>query len=106
MHAVPVRLNASRERAFLTSQNVQTLRKKCDTRLLQALQLGQDANSFNGQRCQMCLRSDTLHKVMERLANPGIHFICPLLFVFAYTAASSLIIILMKKASFSSVSSM
>ncbi|XWS58181.1 hypothetical protein CRYUN_Cryun08bG0012800 [Craigia yunnanensis] len=37
----------------------------------QALQLGQDANSFNGQRCQMCLRSDTLHKVMERLANPG-----------------------------------
>lgn len=41
----------------------------------QALQLGQDANSpygiFNGQRCQMCLRSDPLHKVMERLANPG-----------------------------------
>ncbi|TXG65459.1 hypothetical protein EZV62_006734 [Acer yangbiense] len=38
-----------------------------------ALQLGQDANSpfgFNGQRCQMCLRSDPLHKVMERLANP------------------------------------
>uniref|UniRef100_A0A0D9W1L3 CBS domain-containing protein n=1 Tax=Leersia perrieri TaxID=77586 RepID=A0A0D9W1L3_9ORYZ len=42
----------------------------------QALQLGQDANSpfgfFNGQRCQMCLRSDTLMKVMERLANPGV----------------------------------
>ncbi|XP_062084772.1 sucrose nonfermenting 4-like protein [Humulus lupulus] len=42
----------------------------------QALQLGQDVNSprgfFNGQRCQMCLRSDTLHKVMERLANPGV----------------------------------
>lgn len=42
----------------------------------QALQLGQDANSpygfFNGQRCQMCLRSDPLHKVMERLANPGV----------------------------------
>ncbi|GAB2287329.1 AMP-activated serine/threonine-protein kinase regulatory subunit [Dionaea muscipula] len=42
----------------------------------QALQLGQDANSssgiFNGQRCQMCLPSDTLHKVMERLANPGV----------------------------------
>ncbi|KAH8490905.1 hypothetical protein H0E87_023150 [Populus deltoides] len=41
----------------------------------QALQLGQDANSsygfFNGQRCQMCLRTDSLHKVMERLANPG-----------------------------------
>ncbi|TXG65460.1 hypothetical protein EZV62_006735 [Acer yangbiense] len=40
----------------------------------EALQLGQDANSpfgFNGQRCQMCLRSDPLHKVMERLANPG-----------------------------------
>lgn len=44
----------------------------------QALQLGQDANSpygfFNGQRCQMCLRSDPLHKVMERLANPGTSF--------------------------------
>jgi hypothetical protein len=43
---------------------------------VQALQLGQDANSpfgfFNGQRCQMCLRSDTLLKVMERLANPGV----------------------------------
>ncbi|OVA15013.1 CBS domain [Macleaya cordata] len=42
----------------------------------QALQLGQDANSpsgvFDGQRCQMCLRSDSLHKVMERLANPGV----------------------------------
>ncbi|KAK8701598.1 hypothetical protein V6N13_019984 [Hibiscus sabdariffa] len=38
----------------------------------QALQLGQDANYFNGQRCQMCLGSDTLHKVMERLANPGV----------------------------------
>ncbi|KAJ9131440.1 hypothetical protein P3X46_035098 [Hevea brasiliensis] len=42
----------------------------------QALQLGQDANSpygfYNGQRCQMCLGSDPLHKVMERLANPGV----------------------------------
>uniref|UniRef100_A0A2P2L4H1 Kinase family protein n=1 Tax=Rhizophora mucronata TaxID=61149 RepID=A0A2P2L4H1_RHIMU len=42
----------------------------------QALQLGQDANSsyglYNGQRCQMCLRTDPLHKVMERLANPGV----------------------------------
>ncbi|XP_042517570.1 sucrose nonfermenting 4-like protein isoform X2 [Macadamia integrifolia] len=42
----------------------------------QALQLGQDASSpytfFNGQRCQMCLRSDPLHKVMERLSNPGV----------------------------------
>lgn len=42
----------------------------------QALQLGNDANSsfgaFNGQRCQMCLPTDTLHKVMERLANPGV----------------------------------
>ncbi|CAN4111116.1 unnamed protein product [Withania somnifera] len=41
----------------------------------QAIQLGQDASSpyglFNGQRCQMCLRSDPLHKVMERLAVPG-----------------------------------
>ncbi|KAJ4839918.1 AMP-activated serine/threonine-protein kinase regulatory subunit [Turnera subulata] len=42
----------------------------------QALLLGQDANTpygfHNGQRCQMCLRSDSLHKVMERLANPGV----------------------------------
>ena len=41
----------------------------------QALQLGQDANTpfgfFNGQRCQMCLRSDPLLKVMERLSNSG-----------------------------------
>lgn len=42
----------------------------------QALQLGQDASSpyglFNEQRCQMCLRTDPLLKVMERLANPGV----------------------------------
>ncbi|XP_068480996.1 sucrose nonfermenting 4-like protein isoform X8 [Phaseolus vulgaris] len=41
----------------------------------QALQLGQDAYSpyeLRSQRCQMCLRSDSLHKVMERLANPGV----------------------------------
>ncbi|KAI3979622.1 hypothetical protein MKX01_013717 [Papaver californicum] len=44
--------------------------------IYQALQLGQDASSphgfANGQRCHMCLRSDPLHKVMERLANPGV----------------------------------
>ncbi|KAG6764885.1 hypothetical protein POTOM_032374 [Populus tomentosa] len=42
---------------------------------IEALQLGQDAYSsheLRSQRCQMCLRSDTLHKVMERLANPGV----------------------------------
>ncbi|XP_031485446.1 sucrose nonfermenting 4-like protein [Nymphaea colorata] len=42
----------------------------------QALQLGQDMNSpygfYSGQRCQMCLRTDPLHKVMERLAHPGV----------------------------------
>ncbi|GAB4855561.1 AMP-activated serine/threonine-protein kinase regulatory subunit [Ancistrocladus abbreviatus] len=42
----------------------------------QALLLGQDAHSSsgicNGQRYQMCLPSDPLHKVMERLANPGV----------------------------------
>ncbi|XP_048440388.1 sucrose nonfermenting 4-like protein isoform X2 [Pyrus x bretschneideri] len=41
----------------------------------QALQLGQDSFSLyepRGQRCQMCLRSDSLHKVMERLAHPGV----------------------------------
>ncbi|XP_078440596.1 sucrose nonfermenting 4-like protein [Wolffia australiana] len=47
-----------------------------DMSVQQALQLGQDAGSqfgvFNGLRCQMCLRSDSLQKVMERLANPGV----------------------------------
>ncbi|KAK7292295.1 hypothetical protein RIF29_08073 [Crotalaria pallida] len=41
----------------------------------QALQLGQDSynpNELRSQRCQMCLRSDSLHKVMELLANPGV----------------------------------
>ncbi|KAG2395135.1 Sucrose nonfermenting 4-like protein [Vigna angularis] len=42
----------------------------------QALLLGQDANSpyglYNGHRCHMCLRSDSLHKVMERLSIPGV----------------------------------
>ncbi|XP_076946263.1 sucrose nonfermenting 4-like protein [Bidens hawaiensis] len=40
----------------------------------QALQLGQEPLSYGsaGQRCHMCLRSDSLHKVMERLAKPGV----------------------------------
>ncbi|XP_027368683.1 sucrose nonfermenting 4-like protein [Abrus precatorius] len=41
----------------------------------QALQLGQDLYNpyeLRSQRCQMCLRTDSLHKVMERLANPGV----------------------------------
>lgn len=41
----------------------------------EALQLGQEPYSpygFNNQRCHMCLRSDPLHKVMERLAKPGV----------------------------------
>nr|XP_025662489.1 sucrose nonfermenting 4-like protein isoform X2 [Arachis hypogaea] len=42
----------------------------------QALLLRQDANSpyglWNGQRCHMCLKSDSLQKVMERLASPGV----------------------------------
>ncbi|GKA88291.1 sucrose nonfermenting 4-like protein [Tanacetum coccineum] len=40
-----------------------------------ALQLGQEPYSTYGtagQRCHMCLRSDSLHKVMERLAKPGV----------------------------------
>lgn len=47
-----------------------------DLSVHQAIQLGQDAVSphgfFNGQRCQMCLKSDPLHKVMERLSIPGV----------------------------------
>lgn len=42
----------------------------------QALQLGQDRStsggSYGGLRFHMCLRSDTLQKVMECLANPGV----------------------------------
>ncbi|CAH1427596.1 unnamed protein product [Lactuca virosa] len=41
----------------------------------QALQLGQEPYASHGgtpQRCHMCLRSDSLHKVMERLAKPGV----------------------------------
>ncbi|QCD77751.1 sucrose nonfermenting 4-like protein [Vigna unguiculata] len=42
----------------------------------QALLLGQDASSpyglYTGHRCHMCLRSDSLHKVMERLSIPGV----------------------------------
>ncbi|KAK7387879.1 hypothetical protein VNO78_22676 [Psophocarpus tetragonolobus] len=41
----------------------------------QALQLGQDSYNpyeLRNQRCQMCLRTDSLYKVMERLANPGV----------------------------------
>ncbi|XP_052190152.1 sucrose nonfermenting 4-like protein [Diospyros lotus] len=41
----------------------------------QALQLGQEPYSpfgYGSQRCHMCLRSDPLHKVMERLSNPGV----------------------------------
>jgi hypothetical protein len=44
---------------------------------VQALQLGQDAFNpyeLRSQRCQMCLRTDSLHKVMERLASPGFIF--------------------------------
>ncbi|XP_076891740.1 sucrose nonfermenting 4-like protein [Bidens hawaiensis] len=40
----------------------------------QALQLGQEPhpNGASGQRCHMCLRSDSLHKVMDKLAKPGV----------------------------------
>ncbi|XP_039058899.1 sucrose nonfermenting 4-like protein [Hibiscus syriacus] len=40
----------------------------------QALQWGQDSNPpyERTQRCQMCLRTDTLLKVMAQLSNPGV----------------------------------
>ncbi|KAF5465510.1 hypothetical protein F2P56_015510 [Juglans regia] len=41
----------------------------------QALRFGQESYppyEPRSQRFQMCLRSDSLHKVMERLANPGV----------------------------------
>ncbi|CAL1397232.1 unnamed protein product [Linum trigynum] len=41
----------------------------------QALQLGQDSfypYELRSQRCQMCLRSDSLFQVMERFGNPGV----------------------------------
>ncbi|KAL6142615.1 hypothetical protein ACLB2K_060892 [Fragaria x ananassa] len=42
--------------------------------IYQTLQLRQNANSPHGrgQKCHMCLRSDPLHKVMERLTEPGV----------------------------------
>ncbi|KAL4313267.1 hypothetical protein GQ457_01G030870 [Hibiscus cannabinus] len=46
-----------------------------DMTVYQALQLGQDSSTpyeLRSQRCQMCLRTDTLLKVMEQLANPGV----------------------------------
>ncbi|KAG2727155.1 hypothetical protein I3760_01G146300 [Carya illinoinensis] len=42
---------------------------------VKALRFGQESYppyEPRSQRCQMCLRSDSLHKVMERLANPGV----------------------------------
>ncbi|KAL6197494.1 hypothetical protein ACLB2K_033102 [Fragaria x ananassa] len=42
----------------------------------QTLQLRKNASSphgfISGQKCQMCLQSDPLHIVMERLASPGV----------------------------------
>ncbi|KAK8703969.1 hypothetical protein V6N13_047605 [Hibiscus sabdariffa] len=46
-----------------------------DMTVYQALQLGQDSSApyeLRSHRCQMCLRTDTLLKVMEQLANPGV----------------------------------
>ncbi|XP_038991661.1 sucrose nonfermenting 4-like protein isoform X2 [Hibiscus syriacus] len=46
-----------------------------DMTVYQALQLGQDSNTPNelrSQRCQMCLRTDSLLRVMKQLANPGV----------------------------------
>ncbi|CAL0302291.1 unnamed protein product [Lupinus luteus] len=47
-----------------------------DITIHQALLLGRDANSpyglYNHRRCHMCLRSDSLHKVMEWLAKPEV----------------------------------
>ncbi|XVF66254.1 hypothetical protein PTKIN_Ptkin10aG0020500 [Pterospermum kingtungense] len=57
----------------------------------QALQLGQDSNAPFETRCQMCLRTDTLLKVMEQLANPGdflsffLSFLNPIRFVFFFS---------------------
>ncbi|GLT63800.1 hypothetical protein SLA2020_363350 [Shorea laevis] len=45
------------------------------TTIQEALQLGQDSYlsyEMRSQRCQMCLRTDSLHNVIERLANPGV----------------------------------
>ncbi|KAE9593685.1 hypothetical protein Lal_00036540 [Lupinus albus] len=47
-----------------------------DITIHQALLLGRDANYryglYNHRRCHMCLRSDSLHKVMEWLAKPEV----------------------------------
>ncbi|KAL0414706.1 UNVERIFIED_CONTAM: Sucrose nonfermenting 4-like protein [Sesamum radiatum] len=46
-----------------------------ETTIHQALQYRDDPFStygYNNQRCHMCLRSDPLHKVLERLSQPGV----------------------------------
>ncbi|KAI3459286.1 hypothetical protein Pfo_015949 [Paulownia fortunei] len=46
-----------------------------ETTIHQALQYRDDpfsAHGSNNQRCFMCLRSDPLHKVLERLSQPGV----------------------------------
>lgn len=39
--------------------------------LFQALQVIKEAKQLSGQRWHTCLKSDSLHKVMEQLASPG-----------------------------------
>ncbi|KAL8515604.1 hypothetical protein ACS0TY_014337 [Phlomoides rotata] len=46
-----------------------------ETTIHQALQYRDDpfsAFGYNTQRCHMCLRSDPLHKVLEKLSQPGV----------------------------------
>ncbi|CAM8927976.1 unnamed protein product [Rhodiola kirilowii] len=41
-------------------------------RISEALQLTEEVRQRKGPRCHTCLKSDSLHKVMEQLTNPGV----------------------------------
>ncbi|XP_051129290.1 sucrose nonfermenting 4-like protein isoform X2 [Andrographis paniculata] len=46
-----------------------------ETTLHQAIQYRDDpflAHGYNNQRCHMCLRTDPLHKILEKLSQPGV----------------------------------
>ncbi|CAI9776867.1 unnamed protein product [Fraxinus pennsylvanica] len=54
----------------LAKDNIYTHINLEETTIHQALQYRDD--DYGNQRCHMCLRSDSLHKVMDRLSKPGV----------------------------------
>ncbi|KAL2530747.1 Sucrose nonfermenting 4-like protein [Forsythia ovata] len=59
----------------LAKDNIYTHINLEETTIHQALQYREDpftTYDYGNQRCHMCLRSDPLHKVMDRLSKPGV----------------------------------